>query len=336
MADAGLVVDTFAGPGGWDTALRLLGLHDDLVGVELGDAQCATRRAAGHPTIQGDVAALDPLEVTEGRTVWGYIGSPPCPTFSRLGKKGGLSEMDVLRRAAYEMAKDPGHVPGEYSDPRTPLVLQPIRWVAALLPEWVVLEQVPMVLPLWQTLDVVLGTWGYTAWCGKVKADDFDTPQVRERAVFIARRSDRAPGPPRKSRHRPPTMAATLGWTAEDPWWLERRNDQTTAVAEGEVNPLWPLSRPATTIAGRGLVTDPGSNANRFNGRTKSRNDGYRVEPAEAGLLQSFPPDYPWQGNQGEVFQQIGDAVPPMMGAHLIAHAAGLPAPDRAPWLPQP
>lgn len=64
----------------------------------------------------------------------------------------------------------------------------------------------------------------------------------------------------------------------------------------------------------------PGANANRFNGSTKSRNDGIRVTVEEAGVLQSFPHDYPWTGTKTERFQQVGNAVPPLLQAVLTAH----------------
>ena len=56
----------------------------------------------------------------------------------------------------------------------------------------------------------------------------------------------------------------------------------------------------------------------------------------EAGMLQSFPPDYPWSGKAQA--QQVGNAVPPLFGAHLLSAALGLPAPTpatmRKPWVP--
>ena len=87
----------------------------------------------------------------------------------------------------------------------------------------------------------------------------------------------------------------------------------------------WPLDRPSPVIAGRELVTMPGANANRFNGSTKSRNDGIRVTAQEAAALQSFPADYPWQGNKTRQFQQIGNAVPPLLQAAVIATLLGEP-----------
>lgn len=44
-----------------------------------------------------------------------------------------------------------------------------------------------------------------------------------------------------------------------------------------------------------------------------------KITAREAGVLQSFPADYPWQGNKGQTFSQIGNAVPPRLAAHLLA-----------------
>ncbi len=43
-----------------------------------------------------------------------------------------------------------------------------------------------------------------------------------------------------------------------------------------------------------------------------------RITPAEAGRLQTFPDDYPWQGRTGQVGQQIGNAVPPLLAAAIV------------------
>lgn len=80
----------------------------------------------------------------------------------------------------------------------------------------------------------------------------------------------------------------------------------------------WPADRPSPVIAGRGLAPMPGANANRFNGSTKSRNDGVRITVQEAGILQSFPADYPWQGTQTKQFEQVGNAVPPLLAAAVV------------------
>ncbi|MFE5088990.1 DNA cytosine methyltransferase [Streptomyces sp. NPDC056638] len=64
--------------------------------------------------------------------------------------------------------------------------------------------------------------------------------------------------------------------------------------------------------------------------------EGARFSMNEAGLLQSFPPDYPWSGTAQA--QQVGNAVPPLFGAHLLSAALGLPTPGTdllaKPWTP--
>ena len=43
-----------------------------------------------------------------------------------------------------------------------------------------------------------------------------------------------------------------------------------------------------------------------------------RFNSAEAGVLQTFPAAYPWDGN--DVSQQIGNAVPPRLALHVLRH----------------
>lgn len=60
----------------------------------------------------------------------------------------------------------------------------------------------------------------------------------------------------------------------------------------------------------------------------RSRGGGAAPEPiritaTEAGILQTFPASYPWAGNKGQQFSQIGNAVPPLLAAHLLAPHLG-------------
>ena len=108
-----------------------------------------------------------------------------------------------------------------------------------------------------------------------------------------------------------PAHTITGGGTAA---WVPRANNQSGSEYDLEDQ----IHTPATTLAGREIVGFRGANGNRFNGSKKSRNDGFRVTQSEAAALQTFPPDYPWQGGKGQQFQQIGNAIPPQLAAAIL------------------
>jgi DNA (cytosine-5)-methyltransferase 1 len=52
------------------------------------------------------------------------------------------------------------------------------------------------------------------------------------------------------------------------------------------------------------------------------------VSVAQAACLQSFRSDLPWQGAKSSRYRQIGNAVPPLLAAHIIAMLTGKPVPN--------
>jgi DNA (cytosine-5)-methyltransferase 1 len=88
----------------------------------------------------------------------------------------------------------------------------------------------------------------------------------------------------------------------------------------------WSDRRPSPTIVGSfapDVVAAPGYRK-AGDGPRQSQPGSIRVTVQEAGILQSFPPDYPWQGKKGKQFEQVGNAVPPVMAAAIIASVLGL------------
>jgi DNA (cytosine-5)-methyltransferase 1 len=55
-----------------------------------------------------------------------------------------------------------------------------------------------------------------------------------------------------------------------------------------------------------------------------------RITVQEAAILQSFPPDYPFQGTRTAQFRQVGDAIPPLLAEHILAMATGIQRLERA------
>lgn len=205
-------VDLFAGPGGWDVALRVLGLNP--LGIEWDEAAYETRQAAGLMTIRADVAKECPLDYTPCDLL---LGSPPCPTFSRAGKGDGIADMPLVYEAATAAARGKPVPPLPWRDERSALVVEPLRWAVLLEPRFLAWEQVPDVLPFWEHCADLLRRRGYNVWTGNLYAEQHGVPQTRKRAILLADREEPVAPPkptharyvkPKKEREEPVLFAA--------------------------------------------------------------------------------------------------------------------------------
>ncbi|MFF7879334.1 DNA cytosine methyltransferase [Streptomyces sp. NPDC007896] len=242
----------------------------------------------------------------------------------------------------------------------------------------IVLEQVPAVAPLWEHYAKVLAETGlpdgtrYKVVVGVLDTETYGVPQTRSRAVLIARREglgepslptpthrsydakewNRNNGTSAPDQVRQPTLdeSGTSGSAEDRLSWRSMRDALSDPVGShpGRVTPFLVRSnygssgnpgrrgvrtdqQPATTVTGRisRFVVFEHLDENIVY-------EGPRFSMNEAGMLQSFPPDYPWSGTAQA--QQVGNAVPPLFGAHLLSAALGLPEPDpealSKPWQP--
>ncbi|MFD7013892.1 DNA cytosine methyltransferase [Streptomyces sp. NPDC059928] len=399
------VLDIFAGPGGWSHALSRLGVRD--VGLEWDEWACKTRASAGQLTIRTDVA-MYPVWPFLGTTT-GVIASPPCQAWSMAGKRLGLVDQPLVHQAVADLARGldtRAQLLAACRDERSLLAAEPMRYLHALnqhgRPEWVAMEEVPDVLPLWRQYAAILRSWGFSVWTGILNAADYGVPQTRRRAILLASRV-RTAQPPTPThaqvgepdslfgpgRDRWVSMAEALGWGATDrpvptvcagggpgggpepfpsgsrktlsdarergTWmprpdgtvlpsrrtgaspatrhgtrenraataerqrwsWALRSNNQANATVR-------PLSEPAGTLffghrANECTWVATPASAPAQGAQTLAVPEPIRITAREAGLLQTFPADYPWAGNKGQQFSQIGNAVPPLLAGHLLA-----------------
>jgi DNA (cytosine-5)-methyltransferase 1 len=234
----GKILDLFAGAGGWEEGLRMLGLS--ALGIETERWACETARAAGHERLQADVAALDPLQF---QPVWGLVGSPPCQAYSTAGKGLGRADKPLVIACAHELAAGNDSRAArleECRDPRSLLTIEPLRFVLALKPRWVALEQVPAVLELWTLFAGLLSAHGYHTAAGILSAERYRVPQTRKRAFLIASLDGPVSLPEPTHRSYNPrrkdipddeaallpwvSMAEALGWASAEEVGFPRRN----------------------------------------------------------------------------------------------------------------
>ena len=338
-----IALDLFAGTG-WGVACQKLGIEE--YGVEIMPEARATRTANGMTTIYNDVWEGLDQDDFQFRDYDLLIASPPCQTFSMAGGGAGRKALDdvlgLIDAKAYRSVEDLRAF-GESHDPRTALVLTPLAHVFRDLPRYVVFEQVPPVLPVWERCAEEMRAWGYSVWTGNLQSEMFGVPQTRKRAILIAKRDpdldgEAAPPVPTHSRYysRDPkrldegvlpwvSMAEALGWGMTERPFITAGNAVGRAMRVGgsggkaaiereKSRGAW--ARPSFTVTGGGGAT---GGAEVFGRRAReAMGNAERVTVAEAAALQSYPPGFTFAGTKTKQFLQVGNAVPPLLAEAIL------------------
>lgn len=313
------VLSLFAGSG-WGVACQQLGWPED--GVDNAAEVRQTRMTAGMTNVGCDVR--DVTVVAGGYD--GQIASPSCKRYTTTGNGAGRRAIAAVLQGVglFRAGRVPSwqRLAGLVGDEDAALTLEPLRLALAGRPRFVVWEQVPSVLPIWQACAEVLQRRGYSSTVGVLRAEQYGVPQVRRR-VFLLARCDgvqaRMPTPTHSRFYaRVPdrldtgvarwvSMADTLGW---DPGCQVVSNYSSNG--DPASRGVRPATHPAVTItskADRMRVVEP-----RPGGRPYKR----RLTDPEAAALQTYPAGFVFCGTKNERSEQIGNAVPPRLALTLL------------------
>ena len=295
IREEAVVLDLFAGCGGLSLGFEAAGFKT--IGFEMVNEAVATY----NKNLRGDCynQFLEVgYEYPMADNIDIVIGGPPCQPFSRFGNQMGIED-----------ARD-----------GFPVFIDAVR---RLQPKVFLFENVANILGRhkWY-LDLIvkeLQNLGYYVDYKILNAVDYGVPQNRERLICVGHRSTFS-FPAKELRKA--TVAEAIGDTMLSPEpeskILTPRQDEYIAVYEKKshcVNPrdLYP-NKPARTITCRNLAgaTSDMQRVRLADGRRR------RLTDREAARLQSFPDWVEFEGTETKRFNQIGNAVPPLL-AYKIA-----------------
>ena len=300
-------ITLFAGAGGADLGMRRAGVHH-LACVEGWATACETLKAAGFPAVNawiGEGGAL-PAWQWQGGTVDLLWGSPPCQPYSAAGKRLGAD------------------------DPRDgwPATLEAIRTVR---PRWVIVENVGGAPVENWAADLGgsmfrAGLYAHVS-TRTLDAADWGLPSHRVRQFLVAGpKPYRWPEPTHAGPDAPVgARVRLLPWVGMETCLIPGKPQEYLGRGRGGSEP-WRLALPSAGLLTREVKGTRASAANgyTFTGGPDGAADSIflalgrrRADAAECAALVGFPVGYPFAGNIGDRYRQIGNAVAPVMAEAL-------------------
>jgi DNA (cytosine-5)-methyltransferase 1 len=286
-----LVLDLFAGCGGLALGFESQGF--ETLGFEMDADCCATYRHNLH----GDCVQIKLTPDYTFPKAQVVIGGPPCQPFSVGGHQNGIRD-----------ARD-----GFPSFISAVEQAQPDIWMFENVRGLMYRNK--------DYLDVIIAELeglGYVVEFRLLNAVNHGVPQNRERVIVVGHRGEF---------HYPPIQAqrVTAGQALGDlatkihanSKFFTKSMDQYVAKYEKASSCVTPrdlhLDRPARTVTCRNLAGATGDMHRVVlpDGRRR------RLNVHEGARLQSFPDWFEFQGTETSAFNQIGNAVPPLLAYHI-------------------
>ncbi|VVB76428.1 Modification methylase MthTI [Candidatus Tiddalikarchaeum anstoanum] len=305
------VVDLFCGAGGLSTGFRMAGF-DVLLGIDNIPIFCETFEKNDHQAICGDIRTISVEQIKQAidnKKIEVVVGGPPCQGFSMAGRRNT-------------------------KDPRNSLFMEFVRIVAGLKPKFFVMENVPGILTMKTekgelVKDIIFNVYkmiGYNVEVKKLNAADYGVPQKRKRVVFIGTNTKKSITFPEPT-HSQKDNSNQKKWVPvssvikskdkvesnffHTPKMIEgfvRRKKINEQKGKGFGAQYLKMDEPSYTISAR--YWKDGSDA-----LVKySENEIRMLTPEEAAAIQTFPSDYKFAGSKRDIYTQIGNAVPCLLG----------------------
>lgn len=302
-------LDLFAGCGGLALGFEAAGI--ETVGYEKDPDACATYRK----NLSGECHEVFLTPETELPACDMIIGGPPCQPFSVGGHQNGLQDS----RDGFPAF---------------------IGAVSRFRPRLFLFENVRGMLysnrGYFGEILQALGALGYEVTFKLLNAVDYDVPQKRERLIVVGH--DRPFVFPEPSGNWI-TAGEALGPMARsepaDSKFLTVSMDRYVANYERASKCIRPrdlhLDQPARTLTCRNLAGATGDmhRIRMEDGRRR------RISLREAARLQTFPDGFEFSGGEISRYNQVGNAVPPMLAFHLaraVRKQLGLEEHPLLPW----
>ena len=302
-------IDLFSGCGGFSKGAEAAGVKV-LCGIDVWQTAVDTYNANfDHDGICADLTKTTPEEIAEKiqRThVDLIIGGPPCQGYSMAGKR------------------DP-------NDPRAVLFEEYMKFVVFFDPSYIIIENVPGILTMKDkegglvkdTILKRLDALGYAVKYEKLYAPDYGVPQKRRRVFFFGAKKELEKHmvfPPAKlldSDHYVPVKDILFDRADVDAKYFHsqrmidgfaKRREANKKNGKGFGAQILDPDQPSYTLFAR--YYKDGSDALVRYSDTEIR----KLTEREAARIQSFPDDFLFKGSLCDIYKQIGNAVPVLLG----------------------
>jgi len=294
------VVSLFAGAGGLDLGLKQAGL-DIIWANDFDQDSCDTYRLnVDERIVCGDISKIPSSDIPSADII---AGGFPCQGFSVANKFRSTE------------------------DNRNQLYLEMLRIIKDKQPKWFIAENVKGILSLdkGKVFEMILQDFkeaGYHVEYQLVNMADFGVPQMRKRVLILGTRSDL---PDSMHLHHPEPTHSENPTSGMQKWVTagEAMTDFKKYIVPHDLQSGYKFvernftghrktnpDKPAPTILARG-------NGKGGNNATPHPLENRRMSVMESAYIQSFPPEFKFQGKMTSQYRQIGNAVPVLYGKHL-------------------